>query len=136
MSSLALRFFGTPRLVLDDQPVKLDRRKAEALLAYLVVEHREHRRSELAVLFWPEQPASSGRAALRRTLCSLTGALGNGWLDVDRHNLALRDTPSLWCDVTAFDRALARARAHGRVREGVDALSRAVTLYEGDFLSG
>ena len=66
---------------------------------------------------------------------SLLGVVGNGPHPRLVAGVTV-DTPSLWCDVIAFDQALARARAHGRVHEHVDALSGAVTLYEGDFLSG
>jgi DNA-binding SARP family transcriptional activator len=141
MVRLALRFFGTPRLSLDRAPVKLDRRKAEALLAFLAVEPGEHRRSELALLFWPEQSTSGAKAALRRALCSLTGALGKEWLDIDRSTVSLRQHRRLWCDVSVFREKLSQwgRHPHGtrRVCDGcAEAVTEAVMLQEGDFLSG
>jgi DNA-binding SARP family transcriptional activator len=141
MPGLELRFFGALRWTLDDRPLKLDRRKAEALLAYLVLERGEHRRAELAVLLWPEQPAARGKAALRRTLRTLTAALGKGRFRVDRNSVALAEDRAPWADVTVFDHAVARAfdHPHGPRRtceHCLDDLTEAVSLHRGDFLSG
>ena len=125
MARLELRFFGAPRCRFGDEPVRLDRRKAEALLAYLVLEPGEHRRSELALLLWPELAPAKGRAALRRTLIAITAAFGTDSLVITRQSLAIRRDATLWCDVTAFEDALACGE-----------LERAANLYEDDFLSG
>jgi DNA-binding SARP family transcriptional activator len=70
---LALQFLGLPQLHLDDQPVVTDRRKAVALLAYLVVNDLEYgsqrySRESLSALLWPEYEQSKAFAYLRRTL--------------------------------------------------------------------
>ena len=71
MSHLALYLFGPPRLVLDDQPIHIPRRKATALLAYLAVSDQNHSRDVLATLLWMENDQGSARAELRRALSTL-----------------------------------------------------------------
>lgn len=143
MARLELRFFGTFSIRLARRAVKLDRRKAEALLAYLVVEGRPYRRSELALLLWPEQSSPSARSALRRTLFALNEAIGKEWLAVDRDNVGLhRPGPGgLWSDVGAFEVSLARARDHSHgdaavCADCVEEIARAVLLHRADFLAG
>jgi DNA-binding SARP family transcriptional activator len=51
-------------------------RKAEALLAYLVVERgNAHRRERLFILLWPGMPESSARNNLRQVLFTLRKAI-------------------------------------------------------------
>lgn len=145
MARLELRFFGTPAIRLDGSAVGLDRRKAEALLAYLVVEGRPYRRSELAVLLWPEQTSASARAAFRRTLFALTEAVGKEWLILDRDCVEVRRSVSgglrLWSDVGAFQALLTRAREHSHgdgvvCPDCVTRVTEAVRLHRADFLEG
>ncbi len=68
MSQLSICLFGPPTLMLDGRPVMLDRWKAVALLAYLAVEDRPHRRDGLATLLWPELSQAKARNGLRRCL--------------------------------------------------------------------
>ncbi len=62
MSSLplSLRFhlLNAPRLECDGAPVAIDRRKAVALLAYLVLTGQAHLRDTLATLLWPDSGQS------------------------------------------------------------------------------
>ena len=50
MSGLALYLLGAPRIERDGVPIRLDRRKATALLAYLAVTGVRHRRDSLVNL--------------------------------------------------------------------------------------
>jgi DNA-binding SARP family transcriptional activator len=146
---LALYLLGPPRIECDGVPIKLDRRKAIALPAYLGVTGERHRRDSLVNLLWPEYDGSRGRAALRRTLYALRKALDGAWLEVDREEVGLvpgAGAPtgtgrSLWVDVVEFRRHLAECEAHGHPPSQVCAdcvtpLSQAVALVHGDFLSG
>jgi predicted ATPase/DNA-binding SARP family transcriptional activator len=149
VSCLALYLLGPPRIECDGVPIKLDRRKALALLAYLAVTGESHRRDSLVNLLWPEVDATRGRAALRRTLYALRKALTNVWLDIDREEIGLRSSeePSissgqtLWVDVDWFHRLLAECGTHGHPVSQVcpaclAPLTDAVALVHGDFLSG
>ena len=54
MCCLALCLLGPPRVELEGKRVRIGRRKALALLAYLAAEPGRHSRDALATLLWPE----------------------------------------------------------------------------------
>jgi predicted ATPase/DNA-binding SARP family transcriptional activator len=141
VSNLKLYLLGPPRLELDSAPVKLNRRKAVALLAYLAVTGESHSRDKLATLFWPEANQSRARANLRQTLWHLNNWLNNSWLDVAGETVALLSHTNFWVDVEAFRILLAGFQAHkhpvGELCTAcVPLLTEAVTLYRQDFLTG
>jgi predicted ATPase/DNA-binding SARP family transcriptional activator len=141
MSSLALYVLGSPRVELDGAPVAIDRRKALALLVYLALTRQDHSRDALATLLWPESDQSKARASLRSALWSLTKALGEGWLDVDRETVRLKSGTDAWLDVDAFQDRLAECRTHDHPSDQVcpdclSALAEAAALYQDDFMVG
>jgi predicted ATPase/DNA-binding SARP family transcriptional activator len=138
---LALYLSGPPHIERDGVPIKLDRRKAIALLAYLAVTGERHRRDSLVNLLWPEYDGTRGRAALRRTLYALNKALASAWLEVDREEIGLTPSPDLWVDVNQFQRHLGECETHGHPTAQVcpacvAPLTEAVALVRGEFLSG
>ncbi|MFN8467547.1 MAG: AAA family ATPase [Caldilineaceae bacterium] len=136
MSQLSICLFGPPTLTIDGRQVLLDRWKAVALLAYLAVEERPHRRDGLATLFWPELSQAKARNGLRRSLHALKQALGDDWLDAGREIVELRRTPNLTIDVWRFSALLKpQARTAGPVAIPMAALREAVALYRDDFLA-
>jgi predicted ATPase/DNA-binding SARP family transcriptional activator len=141
VSSLKLYFFGPPHLVLDSVPVKLNRRKAVALLVYLTVTGERHSRDKLAALFWPEAGQDRARANLRQTLWHLRSSLNESWLDTTDETVARQSHTNLWVDVEAFRALLSAFHAHNHqagelCTACVPLLTEAVTLYRQDFLSG
>ena len=132
MSQLSICLFGPPTLTLDGRQVMLDRWKAVALLAYLAVEDRPHRRDGLATLLWPELSQAKARNGLRRSLHALKQALGDQWLDASRETVRLRRTPNLTVDVWQFH-ALLRGQADAAASPA--ALQQAIALYCDDFLA-
>jgi predicted ATPase/DNA-binding SARP family transcriptional activator len=141
VSRLALSLLGPPQIEVDGQPVKLDRRKAIALLAYLAVTGESQRRDSVVNLLWPESDSSRGRAALRRTLYALNQALAGDWLAVDREEVGLDPEADLWVDVAQFQAHLAECERHGHpvaqvCPACVSPLAEAVGLVRGEFLSG
>jgi DNA-binding SARP family transcriptional activator len=141
VSHLALSLLGPPQIECDGEPVKLDRRKAIALLTYLAVTGESHSRDALVNLLWPESDSSRGRAALRRTLYALNRALEGDWLAVDREEVGLDPEAALWVDVAQFQEHLAECERHGHpvaqvCPACVSPLTEAVGLVRGDFLSG
>lgn len=66
---------GTFQVTIDDLPVRFATDYTRALFAYLAIESRQHERSTLASLLWPEQPESATRQNLRQTLLYLKQAL-------------------------------------------------------------
>jgi DNA-binding SARP family transcriptional activator len=141
VSHLALYLLGPPRIERDGVPIRVDTRKAIALLAYIAVTGESHRRASLINLLWPEYDRSRGRAALRRTLYALNKAFAGDWLDVDREEIGLDPSADIWLDVDRFHRHLAGCEAHGHPTSQVCSacvapLSDAVALYRDDFLTG
>jgi predicted ATPase/DNA-binding SARP family transcriptional activator len=139
VKSHQLSLLGGPRFERGGQAVPIERRKALALLAYLALTRESQRREALAALFWPEAETSEGRAALRRTLSVLNGALDGG-LETQRDEVSL--PPALvTLDVDRFRSLVAAARAHHPAGEAPCAsclagLAEAATLYRGDFMDG
>ena len=68
--SLEIRVLGPLEILVDEAPIRVDTRKALAIVALLAVEGRPYARDELAAMFWPESDDESARHALFR----------NGWL--------------------------------------------------------
>lgn len=136
-----LLWLGHAQVEQDGQPVRLEMRKAIALLAYLSLERREHAREALAGRFWPDYDQEHGLGNLRRTVSSLNKSLGPAWAESSREALRLHPAWACWLDVDAFQQRLAEARAHRHTSEDIctvcsEKLEEAVALYRGDFLEG
>ncbi|HEU4628583.1 MAG TPA: bacterial transcriptional activator domain-containing protein [Gemmatimonadaceae bacterium] len=98
-----------------------------ALLAHLALTPPGdfHRRATLVAMFWPEHDELHGRAALRQALHFLRRALGADALLTRGAEEVRLDERVCWCDVAAFDAAIAAGD-----------LAAAVELYRGDLLEG
>jgi adenylate cyclase len=141
MSRLAINLLGPPLIEVDGEPVHIGRAKAVALLAYLAVTGRPHRREALATLLWPTYDQSGARGRLRRTLSTLNRALGEGWLAVDRELAGLIRSASFCLDVDQFRQRLADCEAHDHAaydacRVCQERLKEAAELYHDDFMMG
>jgi serine/threonine-protein kinase len=105
--------------------------KVVALLAYLAlagapaVPGRFVRRDALVGLLWPELDQAHARAALRKAIHAIRGALGaEAILSRGDEEVALGDGV-LWCDAVEFVAAVDRGQ-----------LVRALELYRGDLMPG
>jgi len=102
MPNLKIVLFGSPRIYLNSTPISTDRRKAIALLAYLVVNRQTYSRETLATLLWPEFTASKSFAYLRRTIWEINNALGEGWLSAERDQVSWQNWENTWLDVAIY----------------------------------
>jgi WD40 repeat protein/DNA-binding SARP family transcriptional activator len=141
MGYLNLFLLGPPRLELAGEPVHLQRRKALALLAYLILTEGPHSRDRLATLLSPNRDQSNARAVLRRALSTLKQALGRKWLAADREAVSLPSDDHFWCDVDQFQRRLALPETHAHLPDDLCAaclapLTEAADLYQADFMAG
>ncbi len=139
MAQLNLLLLGPPIVEQNGVLIKVDTRKAVALLAYLAVTSQTHSRETLATLFWPD--TADARARLRRTLSVLRTALARSWLDVERETITLERNASLWVDVDHFRALLASCQTHGHAPDVVCpaclvVLEEAAALYRDDFMAG
>jgi DNA-binding SARP family transcriptional activator/predicted ATPase len=126
-AELRLELLGTSRISLGGRPVKLVRRRSEALLVYLAISGRPHTRDSLAMLLAGETDDQRARKHLRTALAEVTATLG-GYLIATTRTIAFnRDRPH-WIDVKAFEEALAVPGDLQRIEE-------AVALYRDEFMT-
>lgn len=140
MAELRLTLFGTPTLKRSEQTIRLERRKAAALAAYLAVTEQRQSRDVLAALLWPESDYEQGRAALRSTLSALTTGVPVPWIEADRTTVGLKPD-AVWVDVREFLTLIEGIEAHHPVSDVLCeacacAAHSAVKLYRADFLNG
>jgi LuxR family maltose regulon positive regulatory protein len=140
VETLRLCWLGHPLVELDGRAVKLETRKAAALLSYLSLTPGECRRELLATMFWPEANQQKALANFRRTLSSLNSSLP-GWIEADRESVALKQNGKLWVDVDAFHQFLSQLQQHDHSEKAIcdgclAILKKAVETYRGEFLEG
>ncbi|HEX6434731.1 MAG TPA: hypothetical protein VFZ87_10835, partial [Gemmatimonadales bacterium] len=85
-----LRCLGQPVLFAPSgEPVRFRTRKHLALLVYIAVEGRSHRRDRLAELLWPHVSSNEARHSLATALSILRPRLGLDALETSRDHLRL-----------------------------------------------
>jgi len=140
VETLKLYWLGAPRVELAGQIVKLETRKAAALLCFLSLTPGNCQREILATMFWPEGSQQKALANLRRTLSSLNSSLP-GWIEANRDTLDLKRNGKLWVDVEDFHKSLTDLHQHTHPeKEACDGcvhiLEKAIEMVRGDFLEG
>ncbi len=103
---LVLRLFGYPEVEVDGRAIRLPRRKAVALLAYVAVRPSGVGREALSALLWPDYDAEQSFAYLRQALWELNKALGKGLITADAEVMGLDPRADSWVDVVRYERAL------------------------------
>jgi len=145
MMQFSLTFFGPPQIKYNGSLLKIARRKALALLAYLAVSEQDHSRDALAVLFWPEADQSRARAALRSALWALNKTPLAHFLVVESEQVGLRLSPTaaehIFVDVLYFREKIAAWRQHHHntptlCPDCLAGLTESIALYKDDFLAG
>ncbi len=146
MARLSLCLLGGLQITLNGHPLAgLAYTKAQALLAYLVVESgRPHYRDALGSLLWPELSSASARANLRLVLANLREALGDTaatapFLQITRDTIAFNRASDHELDVGIFGALLAACAHHphrtlDRCLACVARLEQATARYAGEFL--
>src|SRR6476469_2364628 len=85
-----LRCLGQPALfAATGEPIRFRTRKHLALLVYIAVESRAHRRDRLAELLWPKVSVSEARHSLATALSTLRPRLGPEGLETSREHARL-----------------------------------------------
>lgn len=140
MESLKLYWLGAPRVELTGQTVKLETRKAAALLCYLSLTPGNCQREILATMFWPDGSQQKALANLRRTLSSLNSSLP-GWIEANRDTLTLKRNSKLWVDVDTFHQFLLDLHQHTHPEKEVcdgclHILEKTIEMVRGEFLEG
>jgi len=149
---LTIQLFGYPQLQIDGTPLKVERRKTLALLAYLAVEaypsRREipgqttsaqpgHGRETLSTLLWPDYSQEQAGSYLRHALWDFSKQAGEEWIIRQGQAIYLNPQAEIWVDVQAFETLLVEWK--GGEKGTVTALERlneAAAFYREDFLAG
>lgn len=127
---LEIRTLGALTICRNGVVIDFSSRKAAALLVYLAVTGRAHHREVLAELFWEERASAQASANLRAVLTRLRREVGS-FLAITRQSIGMNLDSDYWLDRAAFEALL---MSDSEPTEG--ALTRAVDLYQGDFLEG
>jgi DNA-binding SARP family transcriptional activator len=136
VARLAIHLLGPFQVSLDGELIDgFHSDKVRALLAYLSVEERPHRREKLAGLLWPDLPEGSARTNLRHALANLRQVIGDqqatpAFLLISRQTIRFNSKSDAWVDALAFTSAL-QARPCPLAQ-----LEEAVERYRGEFLEG
>ena len=124
---LHVKLLGQFSLSLDDQPVELPSRPAQALLAYLILNAGTAiRREKLAGLLWPDASDANSRSNLRHALWRIRKAVGGDYLNADDLAIAFNAEASYQLDVEALD-------YDTRSNPSTEALMACVSVYAGEF---
>jgi DNA-binding SARP family transcriptional activator len=95
------------RLVRDGRSVRLPTRKAEALLAFLLLNPQPHSRERRAALFWGDSPTTRANGSLRIALSALRQQLGQSALLVDRQTALFNPAFPVRVDVRDLEAPIA-----------------------------
>jgi DNA-binding SARP family transcriptional activator len=125
MTAFSLRTLGLPEIHADSGPIKLNLRKALALLIYLAEAEGAVARDVMATLLWPESPHETARARLRRLLHRIEQTLGQPVFETDRTSVRWSPAVEPKVDSQLFESACDRG-----------AFEEACLIYRGDFLAG
>jgi len=112
MNTVRLYLFGSPHIECEGHLVRIERRKAIALAAYLACAEYRQSRDVLADMFWPDLDREHGRSALRSALLALATPITVDWIEADRTTVGLK-RDAMWVDIHAFSVALTGNDSHG-----------------------
>lgn len=126
LHDLRLFLLGQPRVEWQGALLRVKRRKAMHVLAYLALNTGEHAREYLAGLFWQSATVEAARLSLRVALNELRSLLGEAAFCGGRERIGLNPSVACWVDVQDFE-----IFAHSR---NVDDWQHALNLYRGDLL--
>ena len=132
MPGLKIHLFGYPKISIDDTPLRLERRKTLALLAYLAAGGAMPRpgaqrapfspsRDTLAALLWEDAGQEQAAGYLRQAIWDFHKAGGEGWIRREGATIELAEGSGIWVDVQVFEDRLNTWKAG--VRDGPGALN-------------
>jgi len=138
---LAFQFLGPPQLLLENEPINVNRRSIVAFLSYLAVNDsrqpkRVYSRESLSALLWPDSDQVKAFTNLRHTLWEIQKTFGPDWLVANRETIGLQQDANVSVDVHQFESLLAESRAQDDVSLRIPLLKECARLYRHHFLTG
>jgi predicted ATPase/DNA-binding SARP family transcriptional activator len=136
---LSIGLLGPPAITVGDEPLRVDTRKAVAVLAMVAVDGPTAR-TTLAARLWPDSHETRARGALRRTLSVLGSGLGGRWLTVTPTSVSL-DGAGAWVDTDEIAEQRRSIAEHEHAPSGccsdcLPPLRRIARLHRGAFMDG
>jgi len=140
MARVEIQLFGSPTVTVNGTPVVLRRRKSICLLAYLAVTGVHQSREHLATLLWPDNDSKSAMANLRNHLHILR-RIGDDSLFSSSGVAGIKLCDDVATDIGEYESCIHAFShcEHDDIARCVDcrsSISRAVSLYKGDFMKG
>ncbi|MDJ0754459.1 MAG: tetratricopeptide repeat protein [Ardenticatenaceae bacterium] len=138
---LRLYSLGGLKITLDGEPVAFAARRAELLLAYLVMTGRAHERESLATMLWDDRTQKRSLSNLRSLLAQLPKEI-KPYLEISRRSIQIKarderqETRDIWFDALAFEKAIKTASPSTSPNHSWNSFREALGLYKGDFLQG
>ncbi|TQK96788.1 transcriptional regulator [Streptomyces puniciscabiei] len=146
---LSVRFFGRFVTSVGGMPVERWRAgKSRSLFQYLMLHKNQvMTRNQLRDALWPEAEWRASSSSLKVACCGARSTLGASKQPdagapirlLHRDGGYLLDADDAWCDIEEFRELIhdgMQHRSHGRPDQAEESLTRAITLYHGDFLAG
>ena len=131
---MEFRILGPLEVVEDDRPVRLDRRRLRALLAYLLLHaNRPVSADQLIDEVWGPEPPKTAAASLQNYISRLRKAIGSDLIVSQAPGYLLRVDPERF-DLARFERLVAEARRTGEPRDRAEKLRVALSLWRGPAL--
>ena len=126
---LQIACLGPIKITVDELPIAgLDSVKAQALLVYLVVNHRVHTRQAVANLLWGDLPEADARRNLRGVIMKLRHTVGEQYFVVTHQTIAFNKEAPYWLDC---DQILKVSKLQ---TPSLVTLAETADLYRGEFL--
>lgn len=135
-TTVQIKLFGSPRLLVEQQAVSLPRRQMRALLYRLAASLQPVAREQLCFLLWPDTPEATARRYLTVLLNQLRQALPAPNLLLAQQDAIVLNSAAIEVDTIVLAQALAAASTERTIEQTVTRLSEAVALYDGPFLHG
>ncbi|MCA9897126.1 MAG: tetratricopeptide repeat protein [Ardenticatenaceae bacterium] len=134
--ALKIHLFGTMQVLSDGQPITgFASRKAEALLAYLLLNPQPHPRDTLADLLWDDRTQKQALGNLRVLLSNLRQLLPDLLL-IERQTVQRNPDYPLLLDTAALQAALVLLDETGTGKKTAVPLQSALQNYRGPLLAG
>ena len=128
MNKIEINLLGSPAFLIDSQQVKFSRKKAMALMIYLVCTDRKVVREELAEMFWPGCTQSKALSSLRTIISEIKSLFPKG-LFITNGDFLFLEKDYFTCDLITFRKIIIKNTSLKEKEE-------AVHLWKGGFIKG
>lgn len=102
-SDITIKVLGTPEIRVNDTPVKLPFRQAEAMIYYLAVNGAASRERLCDLLWGDRYPEDKAKSSLRNAVCVVRGRLGRDFLvEPSRQHISLNPELPIQVDAAVY----------------------------------